>query len=162
LNLGPMTADELRETVEQPAACHGVSLQPGLTEQLLAEVATEPGRLPLLEFTLTELWARQYRRQLTHAAYPALGGVSQALAPLAPVGRGEPGAPHPRRCRLAPPPPPVGGQAPGSFFATPPTGGKPPPIPAAAPAGLSCPPMPSRSWLGWRTSGSWSLAITRQ
>jgi hypothetical protein len=34
----------------------------------------------LLEFALTQLWERQQYRQLTHAAYKAIGGVTQALA----------------------------------------------------------------------------------
>jgi tetratricopeptide (TPR) repeat protein len=43
-------------------------------------VGSEPGNLPLLEFLLTELWARRERGCLTHAAYAAIGGVKGAIA----------------------------------------------------------------------------------
>jgi len=36
--------------------------------------------LPLLEFTLTQLWKQQYAGRLTHQAYKKIGGVEQALA----------------------------------------------------------------------------------
>ena len=80
VNLGPMTAAELQAAIEQPALARGVGLGEGLTARLLEAVAAAPGELPLLEFTLDQLWARQHGGRLTHAAYMALGGVGQALA----------------------------------------------------------------------------------
>jgi hypothetical protein len=38
-------------------------------------VVAEPGVLPLLEFALTELWARRVDHTITHGAYTAIGGV---------------------------------------------------------------------------------------
>ena len=58
----------------------GVKLEEGLAERILQDLGQEPGVLPLLEFALTQLWERQQYRQLTHAAYEAIGGVTQALA----------------------------------------------------------------------------------
>lgn len=83
LNLGPMTRAELQTTIEEPAKRQRVMLEDGLTARLLEAVAAVPGELPLLEFTLTQLWQRQYQGRLTHAAYTALGGVTGSLAQYA-------------------------------------------------------------------------------
>ncbi len=79
LILGPMTRAELQSAVAQPAARRGVHFESGLVERILHDVGTEAGRLPLLQFALTSLWERQENGMLTHAAYEAIGGVSQAL-----------------------------------------------------------------------------------
>ena len=72
----PMTRAELLAAVEAP----GVAFETGLVDRLLGDAEDEPGRLPLLEFTLDQLWQRRVAGQLTHAAYAELGGVSGALA----------------------------------------------------------------------------------
>ena len=78
-NLGPMSREELQTVIEKPAEKMQVKLQAGLTEKLIA-ATLEPGRLPLLEFALTELWSKQQRGRLTHQAYEEIGGVEKALA----------------------------------------------------------------------------------
>ncbi len=80
LKLGPMTDEELQAAIEMPAALLDVTLESGLTERILNAVSAEPGDLPLLEFALTQLWAKQQNCQLTHAAYDEIGGVEAALA----------------------------------------------------------------------------------
>ncbi|NJM71752.1 MAG: hypothetical protein HC862_16990 [Scytonema sp. RU_4_4] len=55
-------------------------MEGGLIERILDDVENEPGTLPLLEFALTLLWERRSDRQLTHAAYEAIGEVQGALA----------------------------------------------------------------------------------
>ncbi len=80
LKLGPMTNAELQAAVEKPAVLLGVTIEEGLTERILAAVSAEPGDLPLLEFALTQLWAKQQDAQLTHRAYDQIGGVEAALA----------------------------------------------------------------------------------
>ncbi|MGF1674425.1 MAG: CHAT domain-containing protein, partial [Rivularia sp. (in: cyanobacteria)] len=80
LKLGPMTDEELQAAVEKPAALLGVKIEQGLVERILTTVSAEPGNLPLLEFALTQLWAKQQYAQLTHAAYEEIGGVEAALA----------------------------------------------------------------------------------
>ena len=63
-----------------PAERVGLPLQDGLAEQLVDEVAGEPGSLPLLEFALDRLWhLRDPRQGLTHASYRSLGGAIGAL-----------------------------------------------------------------------------------
>lgn len=81
--LRPMGRTALRAAIERPAAQRAVNLTPGLTDRLLDAVGEQPGNLPLLEFTLTLLWERQSDRQLTHAAYDAIGGVEAALVTYA-------------------------------------------------------------------------------
>ena len=51
-----------------------------MVDRILDDVGQEPGSLPLLEFALTQLWAKQKRGQLTHEAYSEIGGVAKALA----------------------------------------------------------------------------------
>ncbi|MBV8266649.1 MAG: tetratricopeptide repeat protein [Planctomycetaceae bacterium] len=79
LLVGPMTEDELRRAIERPALQAGGEFEPGLVEMLLQEVAGQPGSLPLLQFTLMELWQRREGRRLTVAAYRAIGELQGAL-----------------------------------------------------------------------------------
>jgi energy-coupling factor transporter ATP-binding protein EcfA2 len=79
-NLGPMTRSELQRAIGGPAMKVGLSLEQGLTEILLNDVADEPGNLPLLEFVLQRLWEDRQRGMLTHAAYHAMGRLHGALA----------------------------------------------------------------------------------
>lgn len=79
VNLGPMTREELREAIVEPARRLGLGFEPGLPKRILVDVGEEPGNLPLLEFALTELWARREGKRLTHAAYEQIGGVAGAI-----------------------------------------------------------------------------------
>jgi len=76
----PMTADELVRAIERPAARVGVAVQPELVAALVADVNDQPGALPLLQYTLSELFEGQAASRLTLDAYRALGGISGALA----------------------------------------------------------------------------------
>ena len=77
--LGPV--DDLREVIEGPLRARGLArLEEGLCERLLSDVRGQANPLPLLAFTLRELWFRQRAGRLNHAAYDALGGVARALA----------------------------------------------------------------------------------
>ena len=79
-NLSPMGHEELQWAIEKPAAQMQVRLEQGLTDKLINDMGEQPGRLPLLEFTLTQLWSKQQTGWLTHQAYDEIGGVQQALA----------------------------------------------------------------------------------
>jgi WD40 repeat protein/class 3 adenylate cyclase len=81
--MGPMTRQELHTAIEKPAELQGAAFEPGLVERILDDVGEKPGNLPLLEFTLTQLWERQADGWLTHASYEAMGGVEGALATYA-------------------------------------------------------------------------------
>jgi WD40 repeat protein/class 3 adenylate cyclase len=80
LKLGPMTEDELRAAIENPARKLSVRFEMGLVDRILSDVRGQPGGLPLLEFALTELWGRQRQGRLTHLAYEEIGGVALAIA----------------------------------------------------------------------------------
>jgi WD40 repeat protein len=80
VNIGPMTADELRSCIEGPAHKVGLSFEEGLVDTILADVAGEAGSLPLLEFVLTELWERRRGTWLVTQAYAAIGGLRGAIA----------------------------------------------------------------------------------
>jgi WD40 repeat protein/serine/threonine protein kinase len=78
----PMDIHELRAIIEEPAALPDVQLtfEGALVGDLLFEAQGQVGALPLLEFTLDQLFQYRRGRQLTLQAYQAIGGVSGALA----------------------------------------------------------------------------------
>ncbi|RUS95302.1 hypothetical protein DSM106972_090780 [Dulcicalothrix desertica PCC 7102] len=80
LLLAPMNSEELRDAIEKPAALMKVELHFGLTNKLIDDLGNHPGRLPLLEFALTQLWEKQENWFLTHQAYEGIGGLEKALA----------------------------------------------------------------------------------
>lgn len=77
--------EEIREIITRPAAQSVLFYEPEeLVEQLTEEVSQAPGALPLLSFTLSELYhayltSGREDRALTQADYEALGGVIGAL-----------------------------------------------------------------------------------
>ena len=75
----PLSAEELERAISGPAKRVDVSLEPGLVAAMLADVAEEPGALPLMEYALTELFERRDGRLLFLEAYRQIGGVSGAL-----------------------------------------------------------------------------------
>ena len=91
-----MTREELREAIEKPAEARVMIFQPPkLIEQLIDEVAYMPGALPLLSFTLSELYLKYLKRQkdaqfegkiiersLTDEDYQELGGVILSLTKM--------------------------------------------------------------------------------
>lgn len=91
--LAPLVADQWLVTVAEPTRAElcelitrpverlrSVDYEPGLVDRLLGDVGASPGRLPLLQFALAELWDRQKAGRLTHDAYDEIGEVDQALA----------------------------------------------------------------------------------
>lgn len=78
--LEPMRTEQLREAVTRPInAVPGISYEPGLPERILKDAGTEPGILPLLGFTLDQLWQHRTAGQLTLRAYDEIGEVSGAV-----------------------------------------------------------------------------------
>ena len=74
----PMTPGELTEAILKPANKVGLEVQRELVENILDDVSG-PGSLPLLQYTLTELWRNREFNRLTLAEYIKLGGVKGAL-----------------------------------------------------------------------------------
>lgn len=87
--IGPMTAEELRRAITEPARLGHWELEPGLVDLLLQDVGAagnarpEPGALPLLSHALLETWQRRRGRTLTLSGYLATGGVRGAIAETA-------------------------------------------------------------------------------
>ena len=80
VNVHPLSPTELERAITGPARAVGVTLEPGLVADVVADVAEHPGALPLLQYALTELFERRESATLTSDAYRTIGGVSGALA----------------------------------------------------------------------------------
>ncbi|MFE1443772.1 trypsin-like peptidase domain-containing protein [Streptomyces sp. NPDC058739] len=87
---GILTRQDLHDIIALPAQDVGLQFQPGLVEQIVADVlATTPEAamageapvtvLPLLELTLSQLWLHRRDGYLTHEAYRRIGAVSGSL-----------------------------------------------------------------------------------
>src|SRR5208283_1690208 len=76
----PMTKTEFEQAIVEPAKRGGLQVQPELVSQMVDDVKDSPGSLPLLQFTLTELWQRRNQNQLMLTAYTRIGGVKGTLA----------------------------------------------------------------------------------
>lgn len=86
--VGPMSEDELRAAIIQPAQRARADIEDGLVELLLRDFqpldsdgrhAHDSGALPLLSHALLATWRSGSRRKLTTAGYLATGGVAHAV-----------------------------------------------------------------------------------
>ncbi len=88
--VGPMSEEELRRAIVEPARMARLEVEEGLVELLLRDLrppsgngaAHDAGALPLLSHTLLTLWSRGGRR-LTIADYRQIGGIRGAVAATA-------------------------------------------------------------------------------
>jgi len=84
-----MTREELRQAIMEPATAKVMYFEPPkLVDQLIDEVVQMPGALPLLSFTLSELYfkyiksvreGKRNNRAITQEDYEQLGGVARSL-----------------------------------------------------------------------------------
>jgi WD40 repeat protein/DNA-binding SARP family transcriptional activator len=81
--VGPMRREELERAVRVPAERAGLIVPDELAAAVVADVADEPGGLPLLSTALLELWRHRNGRTLALADYRAAGGVHGAVGRLA-------------------------------------------------------------------------------
>ncbi len=92
--LGPMSRDEVRCAIVEPARLARLDVADGLVEVMLADLAPrtsagqpgaahEPGALPLLSHALLATWQHSKGGRLTVADYQATGGIAQAIAKTA-------------------------------------------------------------------------------
>jgi hypothetical protein len=79
----PMSPEELRRAIEEPARRNGWAFQPGLVDLLMRETRDEPGALPLLSHVLLESWRRRSGPTMTLKGYAESGGVRGAIAKTA-------------------------------------------------------------------------------
>lgn len=91
----PMTHSELELAITRPAESVGVVVEPALLATLTADTTSELGVLPMLQYTLTELFDKRRGATMTATAYESMGGLTGALvtraeslfAALGPDGR---------------------------------------------------------------------------
>jgi WD40 repeat protein len=87
-----LTRNDLLEIILKPAERYRLSFQEALPELIIRDVMEESAHvgdedeetahctiLPLLEFTLTQLWEQRQQGVLTSEAYQAIGGVAGGL-----------------------------------------------------------------------------------
>lgn len=78
--LTPMTAGEMREVIEHPAEIAGLKFADGIVDALIHDLLGEPTALPLLQFTLLQLWKHRTRNRVTMEAFQKVGSGRLALA----------------------------------------------------------------------------------
>ncbi|MDX2466058.1 MAG: BTAD domain-containing putative transcriptional regulator, partial [Acidimicrobiia bacterium] len=83
INVVPLTSDELEAAALEPARRSGVTLEPAVLAELIADVLGQPGALPTFQYTLTELFDRRDGDVLSIEAYRSIGGVQGALTKTA-------------------------------------------------------------------------------
>jgi len=79
-NVTPLTAEELEAAAIQPATRAGISFEPALLGHLLFDVGSQPGALPLFQYTLTELFDRRSGGVMLASTYRSMDGVQGALS----------------------------------------------------------------------------------
>ncbi len=81
-NVLPMGIQDLREVIEKPAALPDARLtfEGNLVGDLLFEMQGQVGALPLLQFTLDQLFHKRSDHRFTLQAYREIGGVKGALS----------------------------------------------------------------------------------
>src|SRR4029079_15609261 len=80
--LRPLSAEPIREVIVRPAAARGVVYESeALVDTLVSQTDHAPGGLPLLQFTLAELWEVREAgsRTIRSVSLAAMGGVAGAL-----------------------------------------------------------------------------------
>lgn len=87
--LGPMSREELRQSIEQPAFRYDWKFEEGLVDLMLEDVGAtetrhpEPGALPLLSHALLETWKHREGAEMTLVGYIRTGGIRGAIAQTA-------------------------------------------------------------------------------
>lgn len=76
----PLTPQELELAIVEPANQVGVEIESALVNQIITEINEQPGALPLLQYTLSELFEHRLGSVIPHEVYKAIGGVRGSLA----------------------------------------------------------------------------------
>uniref|UniRef100_UPI002AD3BA3D nSTAND1 domain-containing NTPase n=1 Tax=unclassified Frankia TaxID=2632575 RepID=UPI002AD3BA3D len=74
-----MTSIQLQQAIIEPAKRREVNYAEGLVKRILQDAGSDQGTLPLVEFTVSQLWDLQYAGMLRHEEYTRIGGVTGAL-----------------------------------------------------------------------------------
>ncbi|BCL78524.1 hypothetical protein ccbrp13_09890 [Ktedonobacteria bacterium brp13] len=79
IHIAGIDRKDLRKVIEEPAKRAGISFEGDLVSELLYDIRDQRDALPLLEFTLSELYAQRDGRVLTQRAYTQLRGKNGVL-----------------------------------------------------------------------------------
>jgi WD40 repeat protein/transcriptional regulator with XRE-family HTH domain len=85
--VGPLSRDHVREAIVRPAQSVGATVEDGLVDLILSDLAPhdaagyahDAGALPLLSHALHSTWDRAVENRLTIADYRAAGGIDGAV-----------------------------------------------------------------------------------
>lgn len=80
LVIPPMSGAELETAIVGPANLVGATIERGVVGRIVDDATGQPGRLPLLQHTLWELWHHRDGSTLTLDGYDRIGGLAGALA----------------------------------------------------------------------------------
>jgi DNA-binding SARP family transcriptional activator/WD40 repeat protein len=75
-----MSPAELERAIVAPASSVGVGVDGQVVAEIVSACATRAGSLPLLQFTMTELFERRSGTTITNADYVRIGGIAGAVA----------------------------------------------------------------------------------
>jgi len=59
ITVSPLSQEELRQAITRPAEQVSLQIEPELVNQMILDIEHSPGSLPLLQYTLTQLWQRR-------------------------------------------------------------------------------------------------------
>ncbi|MGF1536401.1 MAG: caspase family protein [Elainellaceae cyanobacterium] len=79
LRVLPFTYEQLKSAILKPAQKASLQCEPHLVYAILFDIVGAPGELPLLQYTLRELWKQRQQDTLTQSVYTSLGGVHGTL-----------------------------------------------------------------------------------
>ncbi len=83
VQIGAMQPEELASAIARPALAVGLRVDPGLIAEIINDMRSEPGALPLMEFALKDLFDTQCGQgrpiALTRKAYTERGGLRMSL-----------------------------------------------------------------------------------
>ncbi|MGI9624381.1 MAG: protein kinase domain-containing protein, partial [Acidimicrobiales bacterium] len=80
VTITPLSPQELEQAITSPAAMVGVGLETTLVSEIISDLASQPGGLPLMQYALTEVFERRTNGMMTVEAYRSIGGLTGALA----------------------------------------------------------------------------------
>lgn len=74
-----MSQDELADAITKPSESVGLTVEPELVQEMLADIVGAPASLPLMQYALRELWQQRQGNQLQLKVYSRLGGAMGTL-----------------------------------------------------------------------------------
>jgi len=69
----PLEPAKLREVITKPARLRNLQFEPKVVDSLVSDLSAEPTALPLLQFSLMELWKRRKGNRIKYERYLEIG-----------------------------------------------------------------------------------------